>query len=628
MAQIKTKIGQFFGFSKEEVVLDDGFILKKDPAIPVSGSMYSAGVNGSGASATATISSTVVKAVALSLAEPGEKVLEAESYGCVTYNGSVKKSYAEIKNTYNGEVTTDVCIYSETSGAVSGGTIDEDGNILPIEIDYGKRQGTAVLLAMLPVILKDKEAQNLYNDLKLLGFGTTPLSSKSADEIEKIRKNLATLSDNIYFRVKDGTLKCSIETRGKCSPNLITKAAIDSGAYAPDLSTGAKILGAKGFEILVSSSFTPKTGKAATYDKESFLKSYILNPKRTLDAKETALIPELPDYYEIPKEAVITCNNIVKSTSKNRPWRNVLLKGPAGTGKTQLSKAIASALHLPYTHITCDAGMELFNLIGTILPATEGVADMTAEELAEKIDLPTVEDIMFDKDKAYLKLTGESEVPLGLSEMEVIQMLFDKQMEVIKGICSDGQAGQDFVYVPSELIKAVKYGWVCEVQEPTVIIQPGVLPGLNSMLEGGSISLPTGEIVKRHPDSVIVFTTNLDYEGCRSLNESVLDRFPMKFNVEMPETASLIERASKITGLKNTTTISNCMAVLNEIREYLLSQGCGIGNVGPRTFYDWLDAVEMGYSELEAAEFTVLTSASDDEEIKDYIRTNILEVAF
>ena len=59
-------------------------------------------------------------------------------------------------------------------------------------------------------------------------------------------------------------------------------------------------------------------------------------------------------------------------------------------------------------------------------------------------------------------------------------------------------------------------------------MQPGVLVGLNSLLEqSGSITLPTGEIIQRHPDTVVIVTTNVSYEGCRGLNRatrSVLKR--------------------------------------------------------------------------------------------------------
>ena len=81
--------------------------------------------------------------------------------------------------------------------------------------------------------------------------------------------------------------------------------------------------------------------------------------------------------------------------------------------------------------------------------------------------------------------------------------------------------GQTFRYVETDFLKALKHGYVVEIQEPTTIMQPGVLVGLNSLLEQeGSITLPTGEIIERHPDTVIVVTTNVSYEGCRGLNRA------------------------------------------------------------------------------------------------------------
>ena len=80
--------------------------------------------------------------------------------------------------------------------------------------------------------------------------------------------------------------------------------------------------------------------------------------------------------------------------------------------------------------------------------------------------------------------------------------------------------GQRFSYVETDFLRALKNGYVVEIQEPTTIVQPGVLVGLNSLLEqGGSITLPTGEIIRRHPDAVVVVTTNVSYEGCRGMNQ-------------------------------------------------------------------------------------------------------------
>ena len=110
----------------------------------------------------------------------------------------------------------------------------------------------------------------------------------------------------------------------------------------------------------------------------------------------------------------------------------------------------------------------------------------------------------------------------------VMDMVAEKIKALSKPAEGEQSSGQTYTYVETDFIKALKNGYLLEIQEPTVIMQPGVLVGLNSLLEqGGSITLPTGEVIQRHPDTVIVVTTNVTYEGCRGLNRatrSVLKR--------------------------------------------------------------------------------------------------------
>lgn len=622
--QISQLLGVFMNY-RGSVKTNKGFEITSG-TYPGCGSVYSAGRNGTGAAAAATLSPAVVKAVLLSFGV----CMHEDTVGVCTGDSRVKKGYAETRYQAAGVETCDVSVYAPASGRVLAGVLDRSsGSLSKYEISSGGRKGGVIMLSMLPFIFQDAEANSIYDELRQTSVGGgTDLADLAVSETEEILKKLATLSENIYFRLKNGALKLHVEgARGACTVSQFNGTSLDNGAYAPDPSL--KLMGGKGFEVLVSSpAASVAAGKNVPVDKTRFLSAYRLDPNRKLGAWEQLLVPELPAWYEIPQQAALAARNIKMSTEKTRPQRNVLLKGPAGTGKTQMSRAIAAALGLPYTHLTCDAGMELFSLVGTILPATGGVSDMTPEEFTAQMDLPTVEDVYFDYRDAYCRLTGNGKIPEGLAEHEVITLLFNRQMEIMKSICSGGCEGRDFVYVPSELIRAVKYGWVCEVQEPTVIIQPGVLPGLNALLEGGSITLPTGEIVKRHPDSAIIFTMNLDYEGCRPMNESVLDRFPMKFFIDLPDQATMIARAVKVTNVTDTDLIKNCLKVLNETREYLLGQGCSVGNVGARLLYDWLDAISMGSDPITEAEYTLLASATDDAELRAYIRENILETIF
>jgi MoxR-like ATPase len=52
--------------------------------------------------------------------------------------------------------------------------------------------------------------------------------------------------------------------------------------------------------------------------------------------------------------------------------RNILLVGPAGSGKTHLASQVADALGLNFAHISCSAGMSEGQLTGRLLPIGEG----------------------------------------------------------------------------------------------------------------------------------------------------------------------------------------------------------------------------------------------------------------
>ena len=140
----------------------------------------------------------------------------------------------------------------------------------------------------------------------------------------------------------------------------------------------------------------------------------------------------------------------------------ILLEGDAGSGKTQLAKALSADFGLPYTKVTCFADMDKSDVLGAILP------------------------VLPEKD------------------------------------CQGSSV--EYQYYPSEIVRAYENGWLLEIQEPTVIRDAAVLMALNSALEpDGSINLPT-RIVRRHPDFIAVITTNRRYHGCRALDEAVRDR--------------------------------------------------------------------------------------------------------
>ena len=167
------------------------------------------------------------------------------------------------------------------------------------------------------------------------------------------------------------------------------------------------------------------------------------------------------------------------------------------------------------------------------------------------------------------------------------------------------------------------------MQEPTTIVQPGVLVGLNSLLEqSGSITLPTGEIIERHPDAVVVVTTNVSYEGCRGLNQSVIDRMSLVRDVELPSPGVMAQRAMSVTGATDEYQISQMVQVVNDMAEYCRKSGISDGNVGMRSLIDWIISSEITGDIHESALHTIVSKATSDEADREALIATVLEPQF
>ena len=103
-------------------------------------------------------------------------------------------------------------------------------------------------------------------------------------------------------------------------------------------------------------------------DHSDFVAKFVLDPTRELSMAERAMVPTLEPWYVIPEQVVNVCKHARLSTGKARPMRNFLLRGPAGTGKTEGAKAIAAGLNLPYLKYTCSANTEVYDFIGQVFP--------------------------------------------------------------------------------------------------------------------------------------------------------------------------------------------------------------------------------------------------------------------
>ena len=422
----------------------------------------------------------------------------------------------------------------------------------------------------------------------------------------------------------------------------VSQAHIDSGTFTPQVVVEGE------FTIFAKIGGSTVISKATTIvEHKDFAGKYEFS-KRTFSMVEQMLIPKLPSYYIIPQEVVDICKHAQATTGKPTQMRNFLLRGPAGTGKTMGAKAIAAGLNLPYVKYTCSAGTEIFDFIGQIFPDTDGgstgnpvldaekaqikaMGGINYENVKTLMNLPDLDDMDYDPAGTYKLLTGiEKEDATSQECMAVVmQKVTEKICELSRSDETKSEKGQTFRYEETDFMKALKHGYVLEIQEPTTIVQPGVLVGLNSLLEQeGSITLPTGEIIKRHPDAVVVVTTNVSYEGCRGMNQSVIDRMSLVRDVELPEPEVMVQRAMSVTGETDELMVSDMVRVVNDMADYCRKNSITDGSVGMRSLIDWIVSFQVTGDVYSSALQTIVSKASAEEDDREALISAVLEPVF
>ena len=252
--------------------------------------------------------------------------------------------------------------------------------------------------------------------------------------------------------------------------------------------------------------------------------------------------------------------------------------------------------------------------------------------VAALMKLPGLDDMDYDPEGVYEKLTGAKK-PDATSQdcMGVVLDTVTDKVRLLSNV-KPKDKGPSYTYVETDFIRALKYGYVCEVQEPTVIMQPGVLVGLNSLLEQtGSITLPTGEVIRRHPDAVVVVTTNIAYEGCRGLNQSVTDRMSLAQDIELPSPEVMAQRAMSVTGCEDDVLVGQMVRVVNDMSDFMRKNGIVDGSCGMRSLIDWILSTEITGDPYTSALYTVISKATANEDdryalmerfVTDYVRDN------
>ncbi len=387
-------------------------------------------------------------------------------------------------------------------------------------------KGSILFFAMMPEILNDNEALSIFNEYKLHLKETEVLDELSI-------KLMATFCDNVYRRILKDDLKLLIPDGSPLEKINLEDIENKKIAYT-------KLLNGK-FEIVKEIKQEKKQIENLTIKPGEFT----LNLSRNLSEYEKSQIIKLPNSHRVSKIERRICKEIKRNWDKgDMKVSNILLEGDAGSGKTQMAKALSHNLGLPYTKVTCFSDMDKSDVLGSILP----IADNENKDSSKDIE---------------------------------------------------------YKYYPSEIVKAFTEGYLLEIQEPTVIRDAAVLMMLNSALEpDGTINLPTG-VVHRHPDFVAVITTNRNYIGCRPLNEALRDRIQHSEKMDLPEREVMIERAIAKTGFNNIEIVSKLVDTIIALDECATANAIH-GVAGMRSLFFWVDAIKNGADIRESMYYKVL----------------------
>lgn len=277
---------------------------------------------------------------------------------------------------------------------------------------------------------------------------------------------------------------------------------------------------------------------------------WLLSPARRLTEEELSLVWQKPATHIESDTELRICREVKRNWNRGEmKITNILLEGDAGSGKTQLAKALSANFGLPYTKVTCFADMDKSDVLGSILPV----------------------------------LSEES--------------------------TKDGKVS--YKYYPSEIVRAYENGWLLEIQEPTVIRDAAVLMALNSALEqDGSINLPT-RIVHRHSDFIAVITTNRGYNGCRPLNEALRDRIQHSEKMDLPPIPVMMERAAAKTDCTDEALLQVFAEVIILLDNTAKANAIR-GVAGMRSYFFWVDAVLQGEEPIDALYHKVIYKITTD----------------
>lgn len=440
----------------------------------------------------------------------------------------------------------------------------------------------------------DEKAALFKSAVEALKSSTNPY-----DETE----NLFLISETVLTGLKAGKFPCKI-TNGNVTmlQSQIISTAFDSALLLHGTPSYLKSGGLKASSKKV---YTAKQVK-----EMPIFSDYTASLSWSED--EEKLIPSFPDDYPVVPETIKIARHIVLTKGKRRPMVNFLWRGCTAYGKSTGVEMLAYILHTPLLRITCYSGMEAQSFLAEYVPDND-IALSCAH-------LPSIDEIKYDPENAYYAMTGR-QCP-GISAQEAL-LTYGK-------VCAQKGRGSSarFKLVESNYVKALKSGYICEVQEMSRIKDSGTMVTLNEYNRSGAvIPLVDGSSAVRSPNAIVIYTDNVGYSSCHTVDPSVIRRMDAIYDSFELDEEHIINRIRYNTGFDDIEVLKKMMNVWENIRTYCKDQDITDGEISVNELERWVDVyLTEGIEQyLDGCLRCVVAKASPDRDIQQEIWTSVVK---
>ena len=493
-------------------------------------------------------------------------------------------------------------VYNPISAKIRGVCKTEKQTYKALDfVERNVSDGEEVLAMLIYVSLEKKEA--LYNLEFAQNFVLFMQQMKEGWKNAKLALKAAFLCcDNLYRRVENVQdfsnegIPLEKSQLGKNGMEQLSTLAIESELYAPnDAIKGT-------FQIF------GETKKVREWTLKELQKIYRQHWQVSKDYQDR--IPRLPEDMKVGEYAQDILSAIVES-----PFRKFMITGNAGTGKTTDAQMIAQILGVPYFALNCGPETDESTLVAGIYPNSR-------KKTEDSMKFPSLQEFVTDPMQVLEEVAHTRKE--GITKSEAFRELLDA---VYQSGYQKAKNEGDFVMQESEIIKGCRMPSVIEIMEASLIVEPGTLGKLNRLLDDSrKLDLLYGEVVERHPNAIIIITTNLNYVANREFDFSVVSRMnKVQHRKDLTE-QQLVERAMFRTGCKDMEVLKQMAKVMKRLDTVVKEEFGKAGLCGYREYENWVYEYMRTQNLVKAAEDTVLSKLASDEEDRDMLRQVCMEI--